>query len=68
MKKILTLFAVGVIFLNGLGAVAVTNSITINNINKNETVKKSEIITIEFSPFVIEEYDNEYIEIKDLVN
>jgi hypothetical protein len=54
-KKIVSFFVVGILVLSGLGAVAI--------IEDNITVEKDEMITLEFSPLVIEEFDSKYIEV-----
>jgi len=63
MKKILPILVVGALVLSGLGAVAFTNNVTTNNYDNNKSVEKSDMMTLAFSPFVIEEYDSEYIEV-----
>jgi len=63
MKKILPIFVVGFLVLSGLGAVAVTNSVTINNYDDDKTVEKSNMMTLSFSQFAIENYNSEYIEV-----
>lgn len=63
MKKILPILVVGVLVLSGLGAVAVTSNLTVNKYDNDETVEKSDMTILAFSSFVVEEYDNEYIEV-----
>jgi hypothetical protein len=61
MKQILPILTVGILVLSGLGAVAITNISTYEN--KEITIEKSELVTSTFSPFAIEKYDSEYIEV-----
>lgn len=64
MSKILPILTVGILVLSGLGAAAITNVSTYDNSTyDNKIVGKSDMIKLTFSPFVIEEYNSEYIEV-----
>jgi hypothetical protein len=62
MKKILSILTIGILVLSGLGAVAITTNVSIYE-DKVTTLEKSEITTSTFSPYRIEKYDNDYVNI-----
>jgi hypothetical protein len=62
MKKLLPIVVIGILIFSGLGAVAFTNISTDANKN-NMIVQKSENLELAFSPFSIENYDKDYIEV-----
>jgi hypothetical protein len=64
MSKILPILTVGILVLSGLGAAAITTVSTYDNSTYDDKiVGKSDMITLTFSPFAIEEYNSEYIEV-----
>ena len=60
MKKILPLLVAGFFILNGLGAVALTNTAS-NNMNTCQNPMKA---AVEFSPVIIEEYSTNYADVR----
>lgn len=63
MSRALPLLMIGILILSGIGAFAGTNNVSIKNYNDDKTTDRSDIMTYSFSPFAIEEYNNDYIEV-----
>ena len=59
MKKLLPSIIVGILILNGLGAVALNTNIS----SHDKTVTEASLLTLEFSSLLIEEYDNDFIDV-----
>lgn len=62
MKKILPIMVVGFLIMSSIGAVAITNNLTIKKQGQITTMEKDDLSTLVFSPFNLE-ITNEYIEV-----
>ena len=63
MKKILPIAIVGILVLSGLGAVGISNDITITTNNDNDFAVNAKSASVSFSQVLIEEKDSQFVEV-----